>query len=56
MFPDGLHGLAIAALLLGAGCAFVVSIDVVRHPQHMGIMNVAWPVTALFGTVAVVWA
>lgn len=56
MFPDWLHGLAIAALLLGAGCALVVSIDVVRHPQHMGIMNVVWPVTALFGTVAVIWA
>lgn len=26
-----------------------------RHPQHMWIMNVVWPVTALFGTVWIGW-
>ena len=56
MFPAWLHGLSITALLLGAVCALVISIDVVRHPQPMGIMNVVWPVCALFGTVAVAWA
>lgn len=55
MIPAWLHGLSIAALLLGALCAVVIAADVVRHPQHMGIMNIVWPVTALFGTVWVAW-
>ena len=28
--------------------AIVIAIDVVRRPQHMAIMNVVWPVTALY--------
>ena len=55
MVPTWLHDLAIAALLLGLLCAVVIAIDVIRHPQHMGIMNVVWPVTALFGTVITLW-
>ncbi|KMO31230.1 membrane protein [Methylobacterium variabile] len=56
MFPAWLDTLSIAALLLGAVCSLIISVDVVRHPQHMTVMNVVWPVTALFGTVSVVWA
>ena len=55
MFPPWLHTLSIAALLLGAGCLLIVAIDVMRHPQKMAVMNVVWPVTALFGTVLTVW-
>lgn len=55
MFPGWLHALSIAALLLGAVCACVVLVDVLRHPQKMAVMNVVWPVTALFGTVFTVW-
>lgn len=55
MTPDWLPLLALAGLLLGAACAAIVSIDVIRHPQPMTVMNVVWPVTALFGTVLVVW-
>jgi hypothetical protein len=51
LIPDWLHGLSWAALALGLGCAAVIAVDVVRHPQHMWIMNVVWPVTAAFGTV-----
>jgi hypothetical protein len=29
-------------------CALVVAMDEVRHPQKMWIMNVVWPVTALY--------
>ncbi len=43
--------LSIGALLLGAACLLVIALDVVRHPQKMAVMNVVWPVTALFGTV-----
>jgi hypothetical protein len=56
VFPAWLDALSLAALLVGAACALIVSIDVIRHPQHMTVMNVVWPVTALFGTSAVVWA
>lgn len=55
MFPQWLHLLSIAALLLGAACAAIIAIDVFRHPQKMAVMNVVWPVTALFGTVLTLW-
>jgi len=55
MIPTWLHGLSIAYLLLGALCAVVIAIDVARHKQHMWIMNVVWPVTALFGTGWILW-
>jgi hypothetical protein len=55
MIPAWLHNLSIAYLLLGGVCAVVIAIDVARHPQHMWIMNVVWPVTALFGTVWILW-
>ena len=55
MIPSWLHLLSIVALLLGLACAAFIAVDEVRHPQHMWIMNVVWPVTALFGTLAVLW-
>lgn len=55
MVPAWLHGLSIAYLFLGWFCSGVVAADLLRHPQHMWIMNVVWPVTALFGTVWIVW-
>jgi hypothetical protein len=53
--PAWLHLLSIAALALGLGCALVVAIDVARHPQRMAIMNIVWPVAALFGTLIWLW-
>ncbi len=55
MIPAWLHSLSISFLLLGLACAVVIAADLVRHKQHMWIMNVVWPVTALFGTVWIVW-
>jgi uncharacterized protein DUF4396 len=55
VIPHWLHILAIASLLLAGLCALVILIDVLRHPQHMWIMNIVWPVTALFGSVLAVW-
>ena len=55
MIPVWLHNLSITSLALGALCLIGIVADILRHPQHMGIMNVVWPVTALFGTVWVVW-
>lgn len=56
MFPSWLHVLPIVMLLIGTACALVLAIDVRRHPQRMAIMNIVWPVTALFGTGLTVWA
>lgn len=33
----------------------VIVVDEVRHPQTMGVMNVVWPVTALYLSVVAVW-
>lgn len=55
MVPYWLHALSILWLLLGGACAIVIALDLRGHPQHMWIMNVVWAVTALFGTVWVVW-
>lgn len=55
MIPAWLHSLSIAFLLLGLACAVVIAADLGRHKQHMWIMNVVWPLTALFGTVWIVW-
>ena len=56
MVPDWLHYLAIASLALGGLCAALLAVQVARLPQHMWIMKIVWPVTALFGTVLAVWA
>lgn len=50
-FPAWLHGLSIASLALGAVCAAAIMADEFRHPQKMWIMNLVWPLTALFGSV-----
>ena len=55
MAPGWLHALSIAYLAFGGLCALVAAIDVTRRPQPMWIMNIVWPVTALFGGVLVLW-
>lgn len=35
--------------------ALVIAIDEVRHPQKMWIMNVVWPLTALYFSVVTIW-
>lgn len=56
MVPDWLQILALVSLLVGCVCAGIIARDVRRDPQHMWIMNVVWPVVALFGLFAAVWA
>jgi Domain of unknown function (DUF4396) len=55
MIPTWLHLLSILALFVGFVCALIVAIDITRHPQRMGIMNVVWPVTALYGGALALW-
>ncbi len=37
-------------------CAAIIAVDEVRHPQAMGVMNLVWPITALYFSVFAVWA
>jgi hypothetical protein len=36
-------------------CAVVIAVDEMRHPQKMWIMNIVWPVTALYLSVFALW-
>jgi hypothetical protein len=47
---------AVISLLLAAGCVIVVIIDLTSHPQHMWIMNIVWPLTALYAGPLALWA
>ncbi|MDQ6734756.1 MAG: DUF4396 domain-containing protein [Nitrospirota bacterium] len=46
--PERLRLLSIACLVLGGVCAAIISIDLFKRPQKMWIMNVVWPITALY--------
>jgi hypothetical protein len=50
-FPAWLHGLAIASLVAGLACAALIAADEARRPQSMWIMDLVWPLCALFGSV-----
>jgi len=52
--PGWLLIVASISLALGVACAVLVAADIARHPQPMRVMNVVWPVCALFGSV--LWA
>ncbi|HER34698.1 MAG TPA: DUF4396 domain-containing protein, partial [Halothiobacillaceae bacterium] len=57
MIPNWFSELSVAMLLLGGLSSIVITVDLpMGHRQHMWIMNVVWPVTALFGTVVALWA
>lgn len=43
------------SLVIAFLCAIVITVDIVRHPQKMGIMNIVWPLTALYGSVFALW-
>lgn len=55
MIPEWLQIASLASLAVAALCSVAIAIDEVSHPQHMWIMNVVWPVTALFGSVVALW-
>lgn len=52
-FPAVLTASCVALLVVAVGCAAFVAVDVVRHPPHMRVMALVWPLTMLFGSV--VW-
>ena len=45
-----------ASLGIAFICAIVIAIDEVCHPQKMWIMNVVWPVTALYFSAFALWS
>ena len=51
MIPTWLHILSIVSLAIGVTGAVVIALDEAKYPQHMWIMNVVWPMTALFASV-----
>ena len=53
---DTLYIIAIISLVLAGGCAAVIVADLMAHPQHMWIMNVVWPLTALYAGPLALWA
>jgi hypothetical protein len=55
MVPTWLHVLSVLSLVVGVLCALGIAIDETMHPQQMWIMNVVWPITALFGSVLWLW-
>lgn len=46
--PAWLLQLSIASLSLGGLCFLFIAADLVKHPQKMWIMNLVWPITALY--------
>ena len=55
MVPHWLHVVSLVSLTLGVVLAMAVAVDEMRRPQPMAIMNVVWPVTALYGSVFGLW-
>lgn len=46
--PQWLIALSCVSVILGLLTAGMIAANVIRHPQHMKIMNVVWPVTGLY--------
>ena len=56
-YPGWLETVAIISLVVGGISALIIVIHILRgHKQHMWIMNVVWPVTALYGSVFALYA
>jgi hypothetical protein len=50
-----LEQIAWVSLGIAFGCALIISIDELRYPQKMWIMNLVWPLTALYFSVFALW-
>jgi Domain of unknown function (DUF4396) len=51
-----LEAIAWVSIVVAFACALWIVADEVRHPQAMAIMNIVWPVTALYLSVFALWA
>ena len=43
-----LNNIAIASIIIGIICLIIIAVDIIKHKQKMWIMNIVWPVTALY--------
>lgn len=43
------------SIVIAMVCAAGIALDEVRRPQKMAVMNVVWPVTALYFSVLALW-
>ena len=50
-----LAAIAWVSLAVAFACALWIAVDEMRHPQAMAIMNIVWPVTALYLSVFALW-
>jgi hypothetical protein len=50
-----LESIAWISLLIAFACAFNISIDEYSHPQKIWIMNIVWPLTALYFSFFALW-
>lgn len=55
LMPTELVIISYVTLALGAAAALWIAFDLRRHPQQMAVMNVVWPVCALFGGPLLFW-
>ncbi len=55
VIPSWLNHLSWISLALAFVSAFFISLDEVKQPQKMWIMNLVWPITALYGSVLALW-
>jgi hypothetical protein len=51
VFPAIMDQVATLSLAVAFTCAIIIALDELRRPQKMWIMNLVWPLTALFGSV-----
>jgi len=55
--PEWLTTLAIGSLIVAGLCTLIISADILRgYRQHMWIMNLVWPITALYAGPIGLWA
>jgi hypothetical protein len=55
MAPTWLFYLAVISLALAVITTIIIIFDVIRHPQKMAVMNLVWPITALYFGPLALW-
>jgi hypothetical protein len=55
MVPVWFHWLSTMSLGTGVVIAAAIAVDEARYPQKMWIMNLVWPIVALFGSLLAAW-
>ena len=53
--PLWLSTLALISLISALLCAAAIAFDEICHPQKMWIMNLVWPLSALYASLAALW-